>query len=89
MAALEREFDTGTEHTLGRGTAGKLERAASVRGQSLNEFAVSALLRAADDPLDRVIGIFQDEPLMDALMERVRADRHAEIEAEIEAEIAE
>lgn len=29
-------------------------------------------------PLDAVIGVFRDEPLMDALMERVRQSRRAE-----------
>ena len=73
----------------------KLERAASATGQSLETWAASALLRAADaavtpttpptqpaeHPLDKVFGIFKDEPLMDALMERVREDRRAECEA--------
>ncbi len=38
-------------------------------------------VRQANHPLDKVFGIFQDEPLMDALMERVREDRRAECEA--------
>ena len=76
---------------LSREQADRLERAALATGQSLAGFATSALLREADtgltrrprsgDPLDKVMGIFKDEPLMDALMERIREDRRREIEA--------
>lgn len=81
---------------LSREQAERLERAALATGQSLAGFAASALLRAAEDalnhsspatppidsdPLDRVAGIFKDEPLMDALMERIREDRRREIGA--------
>ncbi len=73
-----------------------LTRAASQTGQSLEEFAASALSRAAEDvlnptlpaaqterdPLDGIIGIFKDEPLLDALMERIHEDRRAAMEAE-------
>jgi uncharacterized protein (DUF1778 family) len=82
-----------------------LTRAASQTGQSLEEFASSALLRAARDnapsaaesfaqdiqwhqsiqgnkadKFQKIIGIFKDEPLMEALMERIREDRRVEIE---------
>jgi len=67
----------------------KLQHAAATEGQFLDEFMVSALLRAADmiltppplvDSLDKVFGIFKDEPLMEDLMERIREDRRREIE---------
>ena len=80
---------------LGREQQEKLAQAAQVTGQSLDEFAAAALLRAADAALtsptalvwppirslDSVLGIFNDEPLMDALMEHIREDRRVEIEA--------
>ena len=95
-----------------------LTRAASQTGQSLEEFAASALSRAAEESVshellhsipkdiasaaeesfardvqwhqsmqgdqanrfDKIFGIFKDEPLMEALMERIREDRRVEIE---------
>ena len=100
MATLEHEVTTPLTIRLSREQRQTLERAAQASGQSLDEFAASALLSAADaaltaslplseesDPLDRVFGIFKDEPLMDALMERIRADRRIEIAA-FEAEAA-
>jgi len=76
---------------LSREQAERLERAALATGQSLESFAASALLREADavltqrpraaKSLDGVLGIFKDEPLMEALMERIREDRRAEIES--------
>ncbi len=88
MATIEREVTRELSLRFSAEQREKLEQAASARGQSLNEFAAAVLLSAADkalnpimplstgnDPLDRVIGIFEHEPLMDALMERVRADR--------------
>ncbi len=103
MATLEHEVTHEAAHEatreisirLSREQADRLEQAALATGQSLESFAASALLRAAEDalnrssrvalpadsdPLDRVAGIFKDEPLMDALMERVREDRRRETE---------
>ena len=65
-----------------------VRRAAAVARQSLEEFTVSAVLQAAaavlappaTHPLDKVFGIFKDEPLMEDLMNRIRQDRQAEIE---------
>ena len=101
MAIAEQELTRQLTLPLNQDQRDRLERAALATGQSLESFAVSALLRAAEDalirsyptalstesdPLDRIAGIFKDEPLMDALMERIREDRRVEIEA-IEAEI--
>lgn len=94
MAILEREVTPQAAQSpslrLSLAQMKKLQHAAAAEGQSLDEFMVSALLHAADavltappaatvDPLDRVAGIFKDEPLMEALMERIREDRRREI----------
>ena len=91
MAIAEQEIARHLSIPLDRDQQERLERAALMAGQSLEGFAATALLRAADaaltppppadNPLDKVIGIFKDEPLMDELMERIRRDRQAEIEA--------
>ncbi len=91
MAIAEQEITRPLNISLTQEQRKKLERAALAAGQSLEDFALSSLLRAADrkmtpgasdnHPLDKIIGIFEDEPLMDELMERVRADRRLEIEA--------
>lgn len=89
MAIAEQEITRQLSIPLNQDQQERLERAALVTGQSLEGFAASALLRAAEDalsppadnPLDKIIGIFKDEPLMDDLMERIRRDRQAEIEA--------
>lgn len=108
MAALEHEaaapFSLHFSVRLDLPQQEKLARAAQVSGQTLDEFAASALLGAADealasparlplpqtgDPLDRIAGIFRNEPSMEELMGRIREDRRVEIaaiEAEIEAE---
>ena len=51
MATLEHEAVTQLAVRLSRAQAERLERAASLTGQSLNEFAASALLGAADAAL--------------------------------------
>lgn len=92
MAILEREATTYAAQSpslrLTSAQMTKLQHAAAAEGQSLDEFMVSALLRAAEailtplplvDPLDKVFGIFKDEPLMEDLMERIREDRRCEI----------
>ncbi len=93
MATLEREVTSSAAPSLRLTPAQMttLRHAAAAEGQTLDEFMVSALLRAADailtppplatkiDPLDRVAGIFKDEPLMEELMERIREDRRREI----------
>ena len=100
MAVLEHETTRELGIRLSYEQVDRLEQAAALTGQSLDEFAATALARAADAALtsptahvrppvrslDSVLGIFKDEPLMDALMERIREDRRVEIEA-IEAEI--
>ena len=94
MAIAEQEITRPLSIALNQAQRKKLEAAAFAAGQTVPDFAASALIRAADtaltqipDPLDKVIGIFRDEPLMDALMERVREDRRVEMEAErMEAE---
>ena len=82
-----------------------LTRAASQTGLSLEEFAASALSRAARDSalsaaesfdqdvqwhqftqgdradrFKKILGIFKDEPLLDALMEQIHEDQRREIE---------
>ena len=73
-----------------------LARAAFQAGQSLEEFAAAALSRAAEavlapanvqPPLPAksfasVLGIFRDEPLMEALMERIHKERRIQMEQE-------
>lgn len=91
MAIAEQEITRQLNIPVTEDQRERLERAARATGQSIEGFAASALLRAADaaltplppadNPLDKVIGIFKDEPLMDELMERIRRDRQAEIEA--------
>lgn len=88
MAIAEQEVAERFSIRLDREQREKLAQAAQATGQSLDEFAAAALLRAVEDalsppadPLDKIIGIFKDEPLMDELMERIRRDRQAEIEA--------
>lgn len=38
---------------------------------------------SGENRIDSIIGIFKDEPLMDALMERIREDRRLEAEASL------
>ena len=56
-----------------------IDRPAQNTTPALND--ASAVRPPNPHPLDSVIGIFRDEPLMDALMERVRQDRRAEQDA--------
>ncbi len=93
MATIERELthenSLQLSLRLNREQQSALREAASAAGQSLEDFATTTLLNAADaaliaqtgHPLDKIIGIFEHEPLMDALMERIREDRHVEIKA--------
>lgn len=91
MAIAEQEITRQLSVPLSQDQHERLEQAALATGQTLEGFSVSALLRAADmimtsvpsddNPLDKIIGIFEHEPLMDELMERVRADRQLEMEA--------
>ena len=46
----------------------------------------AALVRPPARSLDSVLGIFKDEPLMDALMARIHAERQAQMEQEMEAQ---
>ncbi len=95
MAIVEQEITRSLNISLNQEQREKLERAALATGQSLNDFALLALSHAADkaltpvpsddNPLEKIIGIFEDEPLMDELMERVRADRRLEMQAASEA----
>ena len=82
--------------------AATLRQAAEAKGQSLEDFVVFTSVRAADalreglvlpvgrDPLDSVVGIFKDEPLMDALMEHIHEEQRQGIEQfRLEAEAEE
>ncbi len=103
MAVAEHEITQQLTLTLSRDLHKKLEQAALASGQTVSGFVVSSLVHAAEavlephstpppfgsDPRDRIVGIFKDEPLMEALMERVREDRRVEIERisqEVEAQ---
>lgn len=100
MAIAEQEVTQELVIRLTQDQAAKLGRAASADGQSLEAFVTLALLRAADEALtsptalvrpparslDSVLGIFKDEPLMDALMARIHAERQAQMEQEREAQ---
>ena len=107
MAIAEQEITQEFVVRLTQEQAAKLRQAASANGQSVEEFVLSASLRAVEDalspafpvplpagrdPLDSIIGIFKDEPLMDALMERIHEEQQRGIEQfrlEAEAEEAE
>ncbi len=100
MATIEQEITRPLNIPLNQDQRERLERAALATGHSLEGFAASALLRAADEALtppsalvrpsarslDSVLGIFKDEPLMDALMARIHAERQAQMEQEMEAQ---
>jgi len=100
MAILEHETTRELAIRLSHEQADRLEEAAARTGQSSDEFAAAALLRAADAALtsptalvrppirslDSVLGIFKDEPLMGALMARIHAERQAQMEQEMEAQ---
>ena len=100
MAIAEQEITRPLTISLSQDHRETLERAALATGQSLEGFAASALLRAADEALtspsalvrpparslDSILGIFKDEPLMDALMARIHAERQAQMEQEMEAQ---
>ena len=81
----------------------KIRQAAEAKGQSVEDFIVSAsvhtveglreslVLPAGHDPLDSIIGIFKDSPELDALMERIHEEQRQGIEQfrlEAEAEDA-
>jgi len=89
MAIAEQEITGQLSIRITQSQRKKVEQAANATGQSLDNFVASALIRAAEEalmqtpnPLDKVIGIFKNEPLMDSLMERVRKDRRIEMEAD-------
>ena len=100
MATAEQEITRPLNIPLSQHLRERLERAALAAGQSLEGFAASALLRAADEaltppsalvrpparPLDGVLGIFKDEPLLDALMARIHAERQAQMAQETESQ---
>ena len=93
---VQAEVTTQVTVRLAEPQAAALRQAAAARGQSLAEFAVAALARAADAaPLPNespalppaksfasVLGIFKDEPLMDSLMERIQENRARQAEQE-------
>lgn len=90
---LRQAIDTGSGDPSSLHLTSKqvetVRRAAAVAGQSSEEFIVSAVLQAAEaalappapHPLEKVFGIFKDEPLMEDLMNSIRQDRQAGIEA--------
>ncbi len=73
--------------------AAKLRQAAAAKGQSVEEFITSTSVRAADaphvglvlpvgrDPLDSLFRLLEFEPELDALMERIHAERRLQEEA--------
>jgi len=99
MAVIEQEVVREISIQLSREQEDALTRAASQAGQSVEDFAASALVRAAEAvlvPTDAhvqpsvksfasVLGIFRDEPLMEALMERIHEERRIQMEQEAEA----
>ncbi len=102
MAVIEQEVVREISIQLSREQEDALTRAASQAGQSVEDFAASALVRAAEDvlnpalpavqterdPLDSIFGIFKDEPLLDALMERIHEEQQRGIEQfRLEAEV--
>ena len=47
-----------------------------------NDVRWNQFMRAdTEDRMDKIFGIFKDEPLMEALMARIREDRRQEIQA--------
>ena len=107
MAIAEHEITSqeGTQSVtvpLTEAQAATLRQAAEAKGQSLEDFVVSALVRAAEapheglvlpaggDPLDSIVGIFKDSPELDALMERIHEEQRQGIEQfRLEAEAEE
>ena len=83
--------------------AATLRQAAAANGQSVEDFAASAITVAAPnflsptlpslaghDPLDSIVGIFKDSPELDALMERIHEEQRQGIEQfRLEAEAEE
>ena len=100
MAIAEQEVTRQLSIPLSQAQQERLERAALMAGQSLESFAASAVVRAAEEALasptalvrppvrsiDSVLGIFKDEPLMDDLMARIHAERRAQMEQEMEVQ---
>lgn len=62
-------------------TAEKTATSTSAAESFANDVRWNHFMRAdTEDRLDKIIGIFKDEPLMEDLMERIREDRRREIE---------
>ena len=102
MAIAEQEVTQSFTVRLTKAQAAKLGKAAEANRQSVEDFVVAALIRAADppleslvspaghDPLDSIIGIFKESPELDALMERIHEGQRQEIEQfRLEAEAEE
>lgn len=78
--------------------AAKLGQAAEAKSQSVEEFAAAAIRSAAEaafvsshtqivppaKSFASVLGIFRDEPLMEALMEQIHEERAKQAEQEAE-----
>ena len=99
---IQQEVTQSVTIRLTKAQAAKLRQAAEAKGQSLEDFIVSASVRAANaprggsalaagrDPLDSIIGIFKDSPELDALMERIHEEQRQGIEQfRLEAEAEE
>ncbi len=98
----QQEVTQNVTIRLTEAQAAKLRQAAQAKRQSVEEFIVSASVRAADapreslglpagrDPLDSIIGIFKDSPELDALMEHIHEEQRQGIEQfRLEAEAEE
>lgn len=94
MAVAEHEITQQLTLTLSGNLHEKVEQAALASGQTVSNFIVSSLRQAAEAALTpgasqvlppaksfaSVLGIFKDEPLLDALMERIHEEQRLGIE---------
>ncbi len=99
----QQEVTQSVTVRLTEAQAAKLRQAAEAKGQSMEDFAATAItdavrnflspilpLPAGHDPLDSIVGIFKDSPELDALMERIHEEQRQSIEQfRLEAEAEE
>lgn len=99
---VQQEVTQSVTVRLTGSQAEALRQAAEAKGQNVEEFILSASVRAVAarhespvppagrDPLDSIIGIFKDSPELDALMERIHEEQRQGIEQfRLEAEAEE
>lgn len=97
---IQQEVTQSVTVRLTEAQAAALRQAAEAKGQSMEEFAAAIIKGATETALvpdhaqivlpaksfASVLGIFRDEPLMEALMERIHAERLAQAAGQDESE---